>query len=262
MRAAPASSREGRVAAAPEPDPRYRLRRNPGAKACITLAPPLREMQQSPPVLSPCVVARSDTWPDSSLATTHGLSSERACRSERGLPLLRSRGSSSPSGSFAAQPVEPRLAPLHIFGRAGRELDRFIVYQAPRREGSLDVLAARTTRKQCPACRLPAQQQQRGAWGGSRGSFAALFGSRLGSSDPASLAVNPDAALAVTPPTVTARHRTECISSNGVRLESAVRLFPYVDGVSRVLGRPLQAEQTLRPRNRWIDFRLARAALS
>ena len=47
------------------------------------------------------------------------------------------------------------------------------------------------------------------------------------------------------------------------RLEgSDAIVFPCVDGVSRVLGRPLQAGQTRRRLNRRIDFRLARAALS
>ena len=40
-------------------------------------------MGRRPSCLNPCVAAKSDTWPDSSLATTRGLSSRRACRPDR-----------------------------------------------------------------------------------------------------------------------------------------------------------------------------------
>ena len=63
---------------------------------------------------------------------------------------------------LAAQPVEPRLALDHITGRFGREVHRFFVYQAPLGEGGLDVLAARTTRKQSPG--VPASSSTAAAW--------------------------------------------------------------------------------------------------
>ena len=67
-----------------------------------------------------------------------------ALHGKRNFPVTRTR---RPSGLFATQAVEPRLAPLHVFGRLGRELHCFIVDKAPLWERGLDVLPARTTRK-------------------------------------------------------------------------------------------------------------------